>query len=43
MLEDHPLFRGTVGLYGRSCANHVVAEADLVIWDGDPLEPSSAI
>jgi acetolactate synthase-1/2/3 large subunit len=34
MLEDHPLFRGTVGLYGRSCANHVVAEADLVIYAG---------
>ena len=34
MLEDHPLFRGSVGLYGRSCANHVVAEADLVIYAG---------
>ena len=34
MLEDHPLFRGSVGLYGRSCANHVVAEADLVIFAG---------
>ncbi len=34
MLEDHPLFRGAVGLYGRSCANHVVAEADLVIYAG---------
>jgi acetolactate synthase I/II/III large subunit len=34
MLEDHPLFRGVVGLYGRSCANHVVAEADLVIFAG---------
>ena len=29
-----PLFRGTVGLYGRGCANHVVAEADLVIYAG---------
>ena len=34
MVEDHPLFRGTLGLYGRSCANHVVAEADLVIFAG---------
>jgi acetolactate synthase-1/2/3 large subunit len=34
MVEDHPLFRGIVGLYGRSCANHVVAEADLVIYAG---------
>ncbi len=34
MLENHPLFRGTVGLYGRGCANHVVAEADLVIYAG---------
>jgi acetolactate synthase-1/2/3 large subunit len=34
MLEDHPLFRGAVGLYGRGCANHVVAEADLVIYAG---------
>jgi acetolactate synthase-1/2/3 large subunit len=34
MIEDHPLFRGMVGLYGRSCANHVVAEADIVIYAG---------
>ena len=34
MVEDHPLFRGIAGLYGRSCANHVVAEADLVIYAG---------
>ncbi len=34
MVEDHPLFRGTLGCYGRSCANHVVAEADLVIYAG---------
>lgn len=34
MLEDDTMFRGTVGLYGRSCANHVVAEADLVIFAG---------
>ncbi len=34
MLEDHPLFRGAVGLYGRGCANHAVAEADLVIYAG---------
>ena len=34
MLEEHPLFRGAVGLYGRGCANHVVADADLVIYAG---------
>lgn len=34
MLESHPLFRGAVGLYGRGCANHVVADADLVIFAG---------
>ena len=34
MLEEHPLFRGSVGLYGRGCANHAVAEADLVIFAG---------
>jgi len=34
MLEDDPLFRGTLGFYGRGCANHVVAEADLVIFAG---------
>jgi acetolactate synthase-1/2/3 large subunit len=34
IVEDHPLFRGTLGTYGRSCANHVVAEADLVIYAG---------
>jgi len=34
ILEDHKLARGAVGLYGRGCANHVVAEADLVIYAG---------
>lgn len=34
MVEDHALFRGIAGLYGRSCANHVVDEADLVIYAG---------
>src|SRR5688500_5976648 len=34
MVEDHPLFRGMLGSYGRSRANHVVAEADLVIMAG---------
>jgi len=34
VVEDHWLFRGTQGLYGRSCANHVIAEADLVIFAG---------
>jgi len=34
IVEDHPLFRGMGGLYGRSCANHVLDEADLVIYAG---------
>lgn len=34
MAENHALFRGMVGLYGRSGANHVVHEADLVIFAG---------
>ena len=34
IVETHKLFRGTVGLYGRGCANHVVDEADLVIYAG---------
>jgi acetolactate synthase-1/2/3 large subunit len=34
MVEDHPLFRGTGGLYGRSGANHVIDEADIVIYAG---------
>ena len=34
MVEDHPLFRGTGGAYGRGGANHVIAEADLVIYAG---------
>src|SRR3954469_10115970 len=34
IVEDDPLYAGPVGLYGRSCANHVVAEADLVIYAG---------
>ncbi len=32
--ESHALFRGPAGLYGRSCANHSVDEADLVIFAG---------
>ncbi|MEI7532017.1 MAG: thiamine pyrophosphate-binding protein [Betaproteobacteria bacterium] len=34
VLESEPLFRGMVGLYGRSCTNHIVDEADLVIYFG---------
>jgi acetolactate synthase-1/2/3 large subunit len=34
LVEDDPLYAGPVGLYGRSCANHVVAEADLVVYAG---------
>ena len=34
LAEDHPLARGMLGAYGRSSANHAVAEADLVIYAG---------
>jgi acetolactate synthase-1/2/3 large subunit len=34
VLEEESLFRGMVGLYGRSCTNHMVDEADLVIYFG---------
>jgi acetolactate synthase-1/2/3 large subunit len=34
MVEGDALYRGSAGLYGRSCANRVVAEADLVIYAG---------
>lgn len=32
--EDFSHYRGVVGLYGRSCGNRTVAEADLVIYAG---------
>ena len=34
LTENHPLFFGTMGLYGRSGGNHIVSEADLVIYCG---------
>ncbi len=34
LLENHPMFFGTMGLYGRSGGNHIVHEADLVIYCG---------
>ena len=34
ILETDTLFRGMVGLYGRSCTNHIVDEADLIIYAG---------
>jgi len=34
MVESDPYYRGTVGLYGRSCTNHIVDESDLVIYLG---------
>ncbi|EGP10290.1 putative acetolactate synthase large subunit [Bradyrhizobiaceae bacterium SG-6C] len=34
VVHDHPRFGGLVGTYGRSCANRIVAEADLVIFVG---------
>lgn len=33
-VHDHPRFGGLVGTYGQSCANHIVDEADLVIFVG---------
>ena len=32
--DQHPLSVGVVGSYSRSCANRVVAEADLVVFIG---------
>ncbi|MDR1111490.1 MAG: thiamine pyrophosphate-binding protein, partial [Deltaproteobacteria bacterium] len=34
ILDSHPLCLGPVGLYGRKCANDMVAEADLVVFVG---------
>lgn len=34
ILETDQLFRGMVGLYGRSCTNHIVDQADLIIYAG---------
>jgi acetolactate synthase I/II/III large subunit len=34
ILEEDELFRGMAGLYGRSCTNHMIDEADLVIYLG---------
>ncbi|MCL5257579.1 MAG: thiamine pyrophosphate-binding protein [Chloroflexi bacterium] len=34
ILDDHPLCVGLMGTYGRSCANQVVSEADLVFFAG---------
>jgi acetolactate synthase I/II/III large subunit len=34
MLDTHPLYLGTLGGYGRPCANNVVARADLVFFVG---------
>ncbi len=34
MLDTHPLYLGTLGGYGRPCANNVVAAADLVFFVG---------
>ena len=34
MIESDTLFRGMAGLYGRSCTNHMIAQADLVIYVG---------
>lgn len=42
MPEDDPLFCGPAGLYGRSCANHVVDEADLVIYAGSNVSDHSS-
>jgi len=34
LVESHPMFFGTMGLYGRTGGNHIVNEADLVIYCG---------
>ncbi len=34
LVEAHPMFFGTMGLYGRGGGNHIVHEADLVIYCG---------
>lgn len=34
VVHDHPRFGGLVGTYGRSCANRIVSEADLVVFVG---------
>jgi acetolactate synthase-1/2/3 large subunit len=34
LTETHPLFFGTMGLYGRTAGNKIVSEADLVIYCG---------
>ncbi len=34
LTENNPLFYGTMGLYGRTGGNHIVDEADLVIFCG---------
>ena len=34
MVDRHPLNGGIVGTYSRSCANRIVAEADLVLFVG---------
>jgi acetolactate synthase-1/2/3 large subunit len=34
MVDNHALFVGPVGGYGRPCANHVVSQADLVFYIG---------
>jgi acetolactate synthase-1/2/3 large subunit len=41
--ETFPLYRGVVGLYGRSCANHAVAEADLVIYAGSDTSDHTTV
>jgi len=34
LVENHPLFFGTMGLYGRTGGNKIITEADLVIYCG---------
>lgn len=34
LVEDHPLFCGTMGLYGRTGGNKIMVDADLVIYCG---------
>ncbi len=43
MVEDHRLFRGVAGMYGRGCANHVIAEADLIIYAGSNMSDHTTV
>lgn len=43
LTERHPYFVGVVGTYGRTCANKVVAEADLVVFAGSNTSDQTTV